>query len=130
MTTPSSPARPFAITLATASSLENKTGAWRVERLRTATICPSARSTCQSASPVIHRSSWCTGAPLASWCQCGSRKSGPHLKTRTLRPSRVCSRASAATTVVLPWPEAGAATRKAGQDSFGAMITTPAPAWL
>lgn len=45
-------------------------------------------------------------------------------------PCRVCSRASAATTVVLPWPEAGAATRKAGQDSFGAMITTPAPAWL
>ena len=31
-TEPSHRTRPFAITLATGSSLENKTGAWRVER--------------------------------------------------------------------------------------------------
>ena len=45
----------------------------------------------------------------------GSRKSGPHLNTRTLRPWRVCKRANADTTVVLPWPEAGAAIKRAGQ---------------
>jgi hypothetical protein len=42
-------------------------------------------------------------------------KSGPHLNTRTLRPRLRCKRASAAVTVVLPWPDAGAAINTAGQ---------------
>lgn len=71
-----------------------------------------------SASPVIHRSTLCTGAPLASWCQNGSRKSGPHLNTRTRQPRRASMRASAAVTVVLPWPEAGAVIKRAGQSAM------------
>ena len=61
----------------------------------------------------------CTACPLASSCQNGSRKSGPHLNTRTRAPRRPKSRASAATTVVLPWPEAGADTSSAGQRTAG-----------
>jgi hypothetical protein len=66
------------------------------------------------------------GAAAAMAWICGSRKSGPHLKTRTRRPWRRCRRASAATTVVLPWPEAGAATSNAGQRTA---FKTPSPAW-
>ena len=54
-----------------------------------------------------------TGYPFAR--QHGSRKSAPHLKTHTRRPARVCSRASAQAVFVLPWPEAEAAMRTAGQ---------------
>ena len=83
--------------------------------MRSASCAAAASRERQSTSPVIHKSSWYTGAPLASASQYGSRKSGPHLNTRTLRPWRVCRRARAEATVVLPWPEAGAATRMAGQ---------------
>jgi len=82
---------------------------------RSACCAAACRRARQSASPVIHRSSWYTGAPLASACQNGSRKSGPHLNTRTRRPWRACSLASAAVIVVLPCPEAGAVTSTAGQ---------------
>ena len=83
--------------------------------MRSASRAAACRRWAQSASPVIHKSSWCTGLPLANVSQYGSRKSGPHLKTRTRRPWRVCRRASAQATVVLPWPEAGAAMRMVGQ---------------
>ena len=84
-------------------------------KIRSATWAASARRARMSASPVIHRSTWCTGPLLARPCQNGSKKSGPHLNTRTRRPARVCRRASAAVTVDLPWPEAGAATSSTGQ---------------
>jgi hypothetical protein len=79
----------------------------------------------------MRKSMFSQGLPAAMAWICGSRKSGPHLNTRTRRPWRRCRRASAAaTTVVLPWPEAGAATnahvehhglvrpRQAGQSRF------------
>ena len=53
-------------------------------------------------------------APLASWCQCGSRKSGPH-GTRARAAPGACRRARAAVTVFLPCPEAGAAISSAAQ---------------
>ena len=91
-------------------------------RMRSLLCAAACRRWRQSASPFIHRSSWCTGWPLASWCQCGSKKSGPHLNTCTRRPRRVCNRASAAVTVVLPCPEAGAAISKAGQRAAGCVM--------
>ncbi|MNL06079.1 hypothetical protein D3C87_1267050 [compost metagenome] len=83
-------------------------------RIRSATAAASASRARASASPVIQRSIECTGAPLAAASSVGSRKSGPVLNTRTVRPWRACSRASAAVTVVLPCPEAGAATSRVG----------------
>lgn len=47
-----------------------------------------------------------TGAPLARSRIIGSRKAGPHLNTRTRRPARRWQRASAAVTMVLPFPDA------------------------
>src|SRR5213082_48041 len=57
----------------------------------------------------------------------GSMKSGPVLKTRTRRPLRAAWRARAATTVVLPCPDAGAEMSSAGTQ---AVIATVPPSQL
>ena len=92
--------------------------------------CPAAsyRRLRMSSSPVIHRSRLWTVWPLASSCQAGSRKSGPVLKTRTSSPARDRRRARAATTVVLPWPEAGALTSTAGARRAGSLLPAE-PEW-
>ena len=84
-------------------------------RIRSASIAARCSSAAQCTGPPIHRSSCCTGEPLPRSSTIGSRKSGPVLNTRTRRPWLRCQCASAAVTVVLPWPEAGAATSSAGQ---------------
>ncbi|VTL96836.1 Uncharacterised protein [Pseudomonas aeruginosa] len=48
----------------------------------------------------------------------GSRKSGPHLNTRTRRPWRACRAGQGGGDGVLPWPEAGAATSRADQRTW------------
>src|SRR5574343_162688 len=84
-------------------------------RMRSESAAARARRQRASASPHMPRSRFWQGRPLAKAWICGSRKSGPHLKTVTRRPWRACRRARAAVTVVLPWPEAGAAMTRAGQ---------------
>src|SRR5574343_1693151 len=84
-------------------------------RIRSESAAARARRQRASASPHMPRSRFWQGRPDAKAWICGSRKSGPHLKTVTRRPWRACRRARAAVTVVLPWPEAGAAMSRAGQ---------------
>src|SRR5574343_649761 len=84
-------------------------------RIRSESVAARARRQRASASPHMPRSRFWQGRPLAPAWICGSRTSGPHLKTVTRRPWRACKRARAAVTVVLPWPEAGAAIINAGQ---------------
>ena len=50
------------------------------------------------------------------------QKVWPAPNTCTRKPRRACSRASAAVTVVLPCPEAGAAINKAGQRAAGCVM--------
>src|SRR5450830_1909761 len=86
-------------------------------RITSAASAASASWRRQASAPTIHRSSECTGAPLARSSRMGSMKSGPHLNTRTRCPCWTSLRASAAVTLALPWPEAAAETSTALADA-------------
>ena len=63
---------------------------------------------------VLFREGYADRAYMDRYTDCPNELEA-HLKTRTRRPWRACRRARAAVTVVLPWPEAGAAMTSAGQ---------------